>query len=252
MIMRYQVLCAAACRANRAIDAAGLAPFTWGNASAADRRAGVMAIKPSGVAYARLRPCDMVVLDLDSGRILAGSKNPSSDAPTHLELYRAFESIGGIVHTHSKFATAWAQARQAIPCCGTTQADVFYGPVPLTRLPRKAEAARHYEANTGKVIIEHFRKHKLNPASFPGVLVAGHGPFVWGLDVRQAVRNARVLEALAEMAFYTIRIAGAPRQVRHLPEYLLDKHYLRKHGPGAYYGQHPGGRGLAVRRAGGV
>jgi len=193
-----------------------------------------MAIKPSGIAYEKVKPADIVLLDLD-GRRVEGRLIPSSDAPTHLELYRAFAEVGGIVHAHSPFATMYAQARREIPCLGTTHADIFHGPVPVTRFLKPEEVARTYELNTGKVIRERFRK--LPPLDFPGVLVAGHGPFAWGRTPGEAVENGLSLERIAEMAFGTMLLNPAgPR----LPRYLLDKHFRRKHGPGAYYGQKKG------------
>jgi len=209
----------------------GLVVLTWGNVSGIDREAGLVAIKPSGVAYDAMTAEDIVVVDLD-GRVVEGSLRPSSDLPTHLALYRAFPSVGGIVHTHSPKAVAWAQARRAIPAFGTTHADHFHGPVPCTRELSPEEVAADYERNTGLVIAERFRD--LDPDAFPGVLVAGHGPFTWGRDPRKAVENAVALEQIAAMALDTLAIdpSAAPA-----PAHVLDKHYFRKHGPGAYYGQ---------------
>ncbi len=209
----------------------GLVVLTWGNVSGIDREAGLVAIKPSGVAYDAMTAEDIVVVDLD-GRVVEGSLRPSSDLPTHLALYRAFPSVGGIVHTHSPKAVAWAQARRAIPAFGTTHADHFHGPVPCTRELTPEEVAADYERNTGLVIAERFRD--LDPDAFPGVLVAGHGPFTWGRDPRKAVENAVALEQIAAMALDTLAIdpSAAPA-----PAHVLDKHYFRKHGPGAYYGQ---------------
>ena len=209
----------------------GLVVLTWGNVSGIDREAGLVAIKPSGVAYDAMTAEDIVVVDLD-GRVVEGSLRPSSDLPTHLALYRAFPSVGGIVHTHSPKAVAWAQARRAIPAFGTTHADHFHGPVPCTRELTPEEVAADYERNTGLVIAERFRD--LDPDAFPGVLVAGHGPFTWGRDPRKAVENAVALEQIAAMALDTLAIdpSAAPAPAR-----VLDKHYFRKHGPGAYYGQ---------------
>ena len=209
----------------------GLVVLTWGNVSGIDREAGLVAIKPSGVAYDAMTAEDIVVVDLD-GRVVEGSLRPSSDLPTHLALYRAFPSVGGIVHTHSPKAVAWAQARRAIPAFGTTHADHFHGPVPCTRELTPGEVAADYERNTGLVIAERFRD--LDPDAFPGVLVAGHGPFTWGRDPRKAVENAVALEQIAAMALDTLAIdpSAAPA-----PAHVLDKHYFRKHGPGAYYGQ---------------
>jgi L-ribulose-5-phosphate 4-epimerase len=217
--------------ANMALVRAGLVIFTWGNVSGIDRKSGCVVIKPSGVPYERMRPEDMVVVHAD-GTAAGGELKPSSDTPTHLELYRAWPEVGGVVHTHSRLATAWAQARRELPPLGTTHADYFHGPVPCTRLLTDAEVQADYEHNTGKVILERFKG--LSPVHLPGVLVAGHGPFAWGASPAAAVENAIVMEHLAEMATATLRIdphAGP------LPQAMLDKHFLRKHGPGAYYGQ---------------
>jgi len=221
-------------QANMRLVEAGLVVLTFGNASGVDRRAGVMAIKPSGVEYETLRPDDIVVLTLDGGGVVEGGLNPSSDAPTHLVLYRAFESIGGVVHTHSTYATAWAQAGREIPCFGTTHADLLHGPVPLTRPLTPDETAGDYETETGNVIVERFRRGDLNPDHFPCVLAAHHGPFTWGATPGEAVEHAIILEQLAAMALRTLAINpdAAP-----ISPSLLDKHFLRKHGPDAYYGQ---------------
>jgi len=232
--MKHEALRKAVCAANRELFAAGLAVLTFGNASGADRRAGVVAIKPSGVDYGAMKPEDITVVDPASGETVDGSRRPSSDTAAHLALYRAFPGIGGVVHTHSRFATAFAQARRAIPCLGTTHADYFHGPVPLTRLLTRKEVEGDYEANTGRVIVAHFEKESLDPAAFPGVLVSGHGPFAWGENVEKALEHALVLEEVARMAFETLALR--PDQ-NPLPRYLLDKHFLRKHGPDAYYGQ---------------
>ena len=220
--------------ANQRIVEAGLVVLTFGNASAADRPAGVMAIKPSGVPYSVLEPESMVVVDLKSGEVREGAARPSSDTPTHLVLYRAFEEIGGIVHTHSPFATAWAQARREIPCFGTTHADHFHGAVPITRELTRDQIDGDYERCTGDVIVETVTGLGLGPLERPAVLVASHGPFAWGPDSETAVENAIALEVVAESAFRTeaLQPGAAPIQ----PE-LLDRHFLRKHGPGAYYGQ---------------
>ncbi len=218
-------------KANLDLVRNGLVVLTFGNASGADRAKGVMAIKPSGLDYAVLRPADMVVVDLD-GRIVEGKLRPSSDAPTHLELYRAFSQAGGIVHAHSLYATMFAQAGRAIPCLGTTHADYFNGPVPVTRSLTAREVAKDYEAATGRVIAERFRG--LKPAEMPAVLVAGHGPFAWGATVEEAVRHALILERIARMAWGTMALTG---KARMLPGYLLRRHFHRKHGPDAYYGQ---------------
>ena len=209
----------------------GLVVLTWGNVSGIDREAGLVAIKPSGVPYASMTAEDVVVVDLE-GKTVEGRLNPSSDLPTHLALYRAFPSVGGIVHTHSPKAVAWAQARRGIPAFGTTHADHFHGAVPCTRELTPAEVADDYELNTGRVIEERF--HDLDAEAFPGVLVAGHGPFTWGPTPRKAVENAVALEQIAAMALDTLRLDPDAEPV---PSYVLDKHYFRKHGPGAYYGQ---------------
>ncbi|MEP0842335.1 MAG: L-ribulose-5-phosphate 4-epimerase [Phycisphaerae bacterium] len=219
------------CAANRELVRLGLVTLTWGNASGLDRARGLMVIKPSGVAYERLEPADMAVVDLE-GRQVEGALRPSSDAPTHLHLYRSFDGLGGIAHTHSLHATMFAQARREIPCLGTTHADHFHGPVPVTRPLTEAEVAADYEHNTGRVIVERFAG--LDPLAVPAVLVAGHGPFTWGADAAEAVRNSVALEAVAQMALGTWRIRpDAP----DLESYLLEKHHQRKHGPNAYYGQ---------------
>jgi len=205
---------------------------TWGNVSGIDRQSGCVVIKPSGVAYETMKADDMVVVALDDGRVVDGRYKPSSDTPTHLELYRAFPKIGGAVHTHSLCATAWAQACRDIPALGTTHADYFFGPVPCTRKMKTAEIRKQYELNTGKVIVETFRK--LDPTHMPAVIVACHGPFTWGSSPRKAVINADVLEQVARLALYTVQLAPA---IKPMPAELLNKHFLRKHGPGAYYGQ---------------
>ena len=209
----------------------GLVVLTWGNVSGIDREAGLVAIKPSGVPYAGMTAEDIVVVDLE-GHAVEGTLRPSSDLPTHLALYRAFPSVGGIVHTHSPKAVAWAQARRGIPAFGTTHADHFHGAVPCTRELTPAEVADDYELNTGRVIEERF--HDLDAEAFPGVLVAGHGPFTWGPTPRKAVENAVALEQIAAMALDTLRLDP---DAEPAPSYVLDKHYFRKHGPGAYYGQ---------------
>ena len=209
----------------------GLVVLTWGNVSGIDREAGLVAIKPSGVPYAGMTAEDIVVVDLE-GHAVEGRLRPSSDLPTHLALYRAFPTVGGIVHTHSPKAVAWAQARRGIPALGTTHADHFHGAVPCTRELTPAEVADDYELNTGRVIEERF--HDLDAEAFPGVLVAGHGPFTWGPTPRKAVENAVALEQIAAMALDTLRLDP---DAEPAPSYVLDKHYFRKHGPGAYYGQ---------------
>ena len=220
------------CAANLKLVAEGLVIQTWGNVSGVDRASGRMVIKPSGVPYAGMKPGHMVVVALEDGRVVEGKLSPSSDTPTHLILYRAFENIGGVVHTHSLYATVWAQARCDIPALGTTHADYFHGPVPCTRLLSRKEIQKDYEANTGHVIVETFARR--DPLRCPAVLVASHAPFAWGKSVADAVENAIVLEHLAQMASETVRVNPA---VRPMQPALLDKHYLRKHGPGAYYGQ---------------
>ncbi len=220
------------CKANLDLVAEGLVIRTWGNASAVDRDGGHLVIKPSGVPYDTMVPEQMVVVSLDSGEVVEGDLRPSSDMPTHRVLYAHFDEIGGVVHTHSLHATAWAQARREIAPYGTTHADYFYGPVPCTRMLTPAEIAGDYETATGHVIAERF--DVLDPAAFPGALVAAHGPFAWGATCEQAVENAVVLEHLAELAKMTVDLAAYPAPI---PSELLDKHFLRKHGSGAYYGQ---------------
>jgi L-ribulose-5-phosphate 4-epimerase len=221
-------------QANRDIVRAGLVVLTWGNASGIDRDAGVVAIKPSGVAYDDLSPDDIVLVDLKSGEPVSGKLKPSSDTPTHLHLYRQFADIGGIVHTHSTHAVSWAQAARPIPCFGTTHADHFYGDVPVTRRMTEEEILSDYEHNTGVVIAECFAEAGLTASAIPGVLVAGHGPFAWGETPARAVENAIALEEVARMALHTIAIDPAAQPIDQV---LLDRHYLRKHGPGRYYGQ---------------
>ena len=210
----------------------GLVIQTWGNASGIDRKRGLVVIKPSGVPYAVMKPKHMVVVSLETGRVVEGRFRPSSDTPTHRVLYRAFKEIGGIVHTHSLYATAWAQAGRGIPSYGTTQADYWYGNVPCTRLLTPKEIEGDYETNTGRVIVERFKS--LEPAEHPAVLVASHGPFTWGGDPHDAVHNAVVLEFVARLASETLRINPKTQPMQTA---LLNKHFLRKHGPGAYYGQ---------------
>lgn len=219
------------CAANLAIVEHGLVTLTWGNVSGIDRDLGVFAIKPSGVSYDGMSPDDMVLVDLD-GKVVEGALRPSSDTPTHLALYRAFDGIGGVTHTHSTHATALCQARRALPCLGTTHADHFAGTVPLTRQLTAEEVSEDYEGNTGAVIIEGFAD--LKPLEIPAVLFAGHGPFTWGTDARAAVDNAVALDACARMALLSGLLDGAPPQ---LEAHLLRQHHDRKHGPNAYYGQ---------------
>ncbi|MDR1688154.1 MAG: L-ribulose-5-phosphate 4-epimerase [Clostridiales bacterium] len=218
--------------ANMLLPEYKLITFTWGNVSGADRERGIMVIKPSGVSYAALRPQDMVVVDLLGGKKISGDLNPSSDTPTHLELYRSFEGIGAVVHTHSRWATIFSQAKREIAPLGTTHADYFYGAIPVTRLMTQDEIKGEYEKETGKVIAETFKDK--NPLEIPAVLVASHGPFAWGKDAEEAVHNAVVLEEIAFMAWHNI---AADTEIAPMQRDLLDKHYLRKHGAGAYYGQ---------------
>ena len=219
--------------ANMELPHRGLVTYTWGNVSGIDREQGLVVIKPSGVSYDELTPDDLVVLDLD-GKVVDGKLNPSSDTKTHLELYKAFPEIGGIVHTHSPYAVGWAQAGRDIPAYGTTHADYFYGPVPCCRSLTEQEVEEDYERNTGLVIVETFRQRELDPVHVPGAICRNHGPFTWGKDAAQAVYHAVVLEEVAKMAVYTTQIAP---DAQPAPQYVLDKHFLRKHGPNAYYGQ---------------
>lgn len=218
-------------RANVELPGYGLVTFTWGNVSAVERAAGLVVIKPSGVAYDAMTADDMVVTDLE-GRVVEGTLRPSSDLPTHLELYRAFPDIGGVVHTHSRWATLWAQAGRGIPAYGTTHGDYFHGEIPCTRAMTPSEIADAYEKNTGAVIVEQFTG--LEAASVPAVLVRSHGPFAWGKDAQEAVHNAVVLEEVAMMALYSEQLTPG---LAPMPQELLDKHFLRKHGKNAYYGQ---------------
>ena len=220
------------CEANLDLVREGLVIQTFGNVSGIDRERGLVVIKPSGVAYDKMKPEHMTVVALDSGQVVEGDLRPSSDTPTHLVLYRAFKEIGGITHTHSLYATAWAQAQKAIPSFGTTQADSWYGEVPCTRLMTPDEIKTDYEANTGHVIVERFKG--LDPMQQPGVLVASHGPFSWGKDPHKAVHNAAILEYVAKLASETLRINPETTPIQSV---LLDKHFLRKHGAKAYYGQ---------------
>ncbi|WP_417883083.1 L-ribulose-5-phosphate 4-epimerase [Vibrio rumoiensis] len=218
-------------RANMDLQVHNLVTFTWGNVSGIDRDTGLVAIKPSGVAYEDLSPENMVLVDLD-GNVVQGDLKPSSDTATHLALYRAFKDIGGIVHTHSSYATSWAQAGAAIPAFGTTHADYFYGNIPCARALTEQEIKNEYELNTGKVIIETIGDS--DPMAIPGILVREHAPFTWGTDPHNAVHNAVVVEEVAKMAYRTITINPSTLPI---PQTLLDKHYLRKHGKDAYYGQ---------------
>ena len=227
--LREKVWCA-----NQALVRAGLVTLSFGNASGVDRQSGVLIIKPSGVPYDELRPEHLVVVSLEDGQVVQGELRPSSDTPTHLLLYRRFPEIGGVVHTHSTAATAWAQAGRSIPPLGTTHADHFHGSVPVTRQMTKAEVGGEYEAETGAVIVETLAQLGLSAAEMPGALVASHGPFTWGRDAQDAADNATVLETVAAMATQTLALNPG---VGSAPDYLLERHYLRKHGPKAYYGQ---------------
>jgi L-ribulose-5-phosphate 4-epimerase len=219
-------------QANMELKASGLVLFTFGNVSAVDRERGLVVIKPSGVAYDALAPDNMVCVSLETGQVVDSDLNPSSDTPTHLEIYRAFGSCGGIVHSHSEYATACAQANMPIRCMGTTHADYFYGDIPVTRRLKKKETVKNYEKNTGLVIVETFVTR--NPKEIPAVLVANHGPFAWGKDPMDAVHNGVVLEFLAKIETHTQQLN--PKAARP-PQHLIKKHYLRKHGASAYYGQ---------------
>ena len=213
----------------------GLVTFTWGNVSGIDRDKGLFVIKPSGVPYETMKPEDMVVMDLEGNKV-EGKLNPSSDTPTHLELYRQFADIGGVVHTHSRWATIWAQAGREIPAYGTTQADYFYGAVPCVPALSREQVERAYELETGKAIVAYFREHDINPQYVPAVLLHTHGPFSWGKNPDKAVHNAVVLEEVAMMAWHTEALPTvSPRAP--MPDYIKDKHFMRKHGPNAYYGQ---------------
>ena len=217
--------------ANLALVKHHLVILTWGNVSGIDRENGLVAIKPSGVDYAAMTSADIVLVDLE-GRVVEGKLKPSSDLATHLELYRAWPTLGGIVHTHAPFTTSFAQAGAPIPCLGTTHADHFHGEVPCTRMLTREEVEGPYERNTGKVILERFAS--LDPVAVPGVIVAGHGPFTWGASPRKAVENSVALEQIAQMSIATRTISPNAETV---PSYILDKHYFRKHGTHAYYGQ---------------
>lgn len=220
--------------ANLALPEHNLVTLTWGNVSAIDRQQGLFVIKPSGVDYSVMTAEDMVVVSLETGEVVEGNKKPSSDTPTHRLLYQRFASLGGIVHTHSRHATIWAQAGQGIPATGTTQADYFYGTIPCTRKMTDAEITTDYEWQTGEVIAETFRQQGIDPAQMPGVLVHSHGPFAWGKDAMDAVHNAIVMEEVAYMGIFCRQLAP---QLPDMQQTLLDKHYLRKHGRNAYYGQ---------------
>ena len=220
-------------KANQELVELGLVKLTFGNLSAIDESGEYVAIKPSGVDYSVLKNKDIVILDL-SGEKVEGEKNPSSDTPTHIELYRNFREVGAIIHTHSEYATSFAQAKLSIKCLGTTHADYFRGNIPLTRDLTEQEIKEDYELNTGKVIVETFKKNKINPLEISACLVSGHGPFVWGRTIDRAVENAFILEELAKMNFKSMLLNN---KLESLDKFLLDKHYLRKHGKDAYYGQ---------------
>ncbi len=219
--------------ANMELPRRGLVTYTWGNVSGIDREKGLVVIKPSGVRYEELTPDKLVVLDLD-GKVVEGALNPSSDTKTHLVLYREFPALGGVVHTHSPCAVAWAQAGRDIPCYGTTHADYFYGPVPCARALTPEEIDEDYERNTGRVIVEEFRARGIEPAHVPAVICRSHGPFAWGADAAEAVYHAAVLEEVAHMALLTLAVDA---DAVPAPQHLQDKHFMRKHGPQAYYGQ---------------
>ncbi|MGO5114039.1 L-ribulose-5-phosphate 4-epimerase [Candidatus Avoscillospira sp. LCP25S3_F1] len=222
------------CKANLELPKHGLVTFTWGNVSGVDREQGLMVIKPSGVSYENMTAEDMVVVRLSDGAVVEGKWKPSSDTDTHLALYNAFPALGGIVHTHSRWATSFAQAGKGVPAFGTTQGDYFYGEIPCTRKMTPEEIGGKYELETGNVIIETFNSRKIDPAQVPAVLVYSHGPFAWGKDAMDAVHNAVVLEEVSFMAFHAMALTPG---LSPMQQELLDKHYLRKHGPGAYYGQ---------------
>lgn len=219
--------------ANMQLPKLDLVTFTWGNVSGIDREQGLFVIKPSGVAYEDLTPQDLVVVNL-KGEVVEGKMNPSSDTPTHTVLYNAFPKIGGIVHTHSPWAVAFAAAKMDIPALNTTHADTFYGDVPAAKALTKQEITEDYEGNTGKAIVETFKQRKLDYQAIPAALVSQHGPFSWGANAKEAVYNAKVLEVVAEEDYHTLQLT---RNDSHVPQYLLDKHYYRKHGQDAYYGQ---------------
>lgn len=221
------------CAANLELVRRGVVTYTWGNVSGIDRDRGLVVIKPSGVDYANMSPSDMVVVDLGTGDAVEGRFRPSSDTPTHLDLYRSFPEIGGVTHTHSTSAVAFAQAGMDVPALGTTHADYFYGPVPCTRDLTSREVEEAYELNTGVVIVECFRERRIDPEAVPGALVRNHGPFCWGKDPAESVYHAVVLEMVADMAIRTLSL----NPNADIAPYVLDKHYRRKHGPNAYYGQ---------------
>jgi L-ribulose-5-phosphate 4-epimerase len=221
------------CAANRALEPSGLVKLTWGNVSGIDRTLGLWCIKPSGVAYSDLKPEDLVVLDLD-GKVVEGRLRPSSDTKTHLHLYREFEGIGGVTHTHSPYATMFSQAGRALPCYGTTHADHFFGTVPIARALTAEEIAADYEHHTGVAIVERFRELGLNPMEMPAVLQIHHAPFTWGKSAMDSLNNSIALEMCAQMALGSLTLNP---ELAGIPDHILNKHHSRKHGPGAYYGQ---------------
>lgn len=232
--MEYEKLKGYVCQANKDIVSAGLVRLTFGNVSAIDRDKSIVAIKPSGVDYDVMNPEDVVVVSLEDGRVVDGALRPSSDTPTHLQLYRDFPEIGAVVHTHSTYATSWAQAGRAIPCLGTTHADHFYGPVLITRELTEEEILDSYESNTGKVVSETLHQAGLGPVEMSAVLVRNHGPFAWGLTLSKAVANAVAVEEVAKSAYCTLNINP---DAQPIPDRLLKRHFFRKHGKEAYYGQ---------------
>jgi L-ribulose-5-phosphate 4-epimerase len=240
MSLRAAALRERVCEANLGLVRAGLVVLSFGNASGVDRDAGLLAIKPSGIDYLSLRPADIVLVDLEDGRIVDGGAPHSTDTPTHRLLYQSFATVGGIVHTHSAMATAWAQAGREIECLGTTHADHFRGPVPVTRSLTDEEIAGEYEANTGRVIVERFVDGRIDPELMPACLVVSHGPFVWGHDPAGAVQNAIALEHVAVLAFHTAALTPSPTPIASA---LLDRHFCRKHGTTAYYGDRGARRG---------
>ena len=230
---KYQALKEKVLKANKDLVRTGLVILTWGNASEIDRKLGVVAIKPSGVSYDAMTADDIVITDLE-GRVVEGKLNPSSDLKSHLALYKAFPEIGGVVHTHSTYATASSQAGKSIPCYGTTHADTFYGEIPVTRALTKKEVEEDYELNSGLVIVEHFKNNNIDILSCPAALIRNHAPFTWGKDCFKAVENSIILEEVAKMAALTLRFN---KDAEPAPQYLQNKHYFRKHGANAYYGQ---------------
>lgn len=232
--MKYAELREPVYEANRILGESGLVTLTWGNVSGVNRNRSLLAIKPSGVSYSELQSKDIVILDLETGEKVDGTLRPSSDTRTHLEIYRSFRDVYGVVHTHSPYATAWAQMSKGIPVYGTTHADTFYGTVPITRFLTEQEVKEDYERGTGQVIVEHFSQNRIEPLEMPAVLLPCHGPFTWGVNPAMAVENAVVLEEVAKIATYMGALWNSPAT---LPDFILEKHYQRKHGPDAYYGQ---------------